>query len=682
MRILSVEAKNFRSYKELDWKLPESGLYLIDGENMDTGRNNMTGKTTLVDSIFWALYGWLPKWGGTKGGPVDGVIKRGESRCTVQVNLEFSGKKIFIRRERPNKLVVEIDGVEVHGKTAELDNQIPDLIGMTAEQFLTAVYISQDRKQSFFSMNEGDRTILLSQISKVEDINKAMEKAKKLKSETELAIEKQLSVIETVKSQIESTPKYTIVYTDAITTLEQRFTEQESNYNQSLTESENQINILKENEEASLRDITTIYEHEKARSTIYLKEQEAQVAIIEAEIMQAPRLEFKVTQKIEELKKALINARENNSNLVMAKGKNIQAKTALLNIANEIESISEGKCDHCSQELPQHMRDEHIQKLLHNAKKWEAMITEEGQHIPESPIEIQLNEAMQEYHKNKAELEAAPKQKQSELNALVLGIDLTKRQLYSIEKNYQYDTRSSKELHAHRQHKCSERPAELKQLMRNTLHEIETNKKALANIQLQLDDQILKLSEAESKHKVLGKQLDEALDLIDLFKGFRQVCFEDLIARISDRAGFLLSLMTDGIYSTRIDQMGETSKGEAKLILKPMITKGGQDVPMDDLSGGARRTVMLAYDVAVAEAVGDSNVLFLDEALDGLDTMGKAEALKLLEEVARNKAVMVIDHSSEIKSAFSEIIKVVYRDGNSSLESNGTESFEPSEAQN
>ena len=136
MKIVSVQAKNFRSYPELSWALPESGLFLIDGRNLDTGRSNMVGKTTLIDSIIYAIYGYLPKWGGPKGGPVDAVIRRGQVSCRVEVILQHAGKEIRIIRERPAKLVVFVNQERLDGKISDLDSRIPELVGMTAGQVI------------------------------------------------------------------------------------------------------------------------------------------------------------------------------------------------------------------------------------------------------------------------------------------------------------------------------------------------------------------------------------------------------------------------------------------------------------------------------------------------------------------------------------------------------------------
>jgi DNA repair exonuclease SbcCD ATPase subunit len=668
MKISTVEARNFRSYQKLNWSLPTTGLYLIDGENLDTGRNNMTGKTTLVDSIFWALYGYLPKWGGPKGGPVDAVIKRGEAKCVVQVTVTHAGKQILVRRERPNKLFLEVDGIEMPGKSSELDDRIADLIGMTAEQFLTAVYISQDRKQSFFTMNEGDRTLLLSQVSKVEDINRAMETSKKTKSELELSIEKQKSFIEALDLQARANPTQ-------ILEAEHEFNKRTDTWQKHLdalaiTKKDNDLKASLQADESrqKVRILEDILNQKRADLTMHLREQEAELAILEAEQIQPPRMEIQFTQRIEELKKSISEATERNQQSINQEGRNAQAKAALKNIADEIESVMQGKCDHCKQDLPQAQRDAHIEKLLANVSRWEGMIKDPEPRTDVIELQHQLNDAMQAYAKRKSELESGPKQIEAKINLQKMQVASERQALKALEDSHHREVAALdssvlsfiRDLTRH----YDQAEAHVKGLKEM----VDLSELGLLRAQATAKDLENQIQTAKLKLSTLQAELDQVLDLIDLFKGFRQVCFEDLIARISDRAGFLLSLMTDGVYTTRIDQMGETSKGEAKLILKPMITKGGQDVPLDDLSGGARRTVMLAYDVAVAEAVGDSSVLVLDEALDGLDHMGKTEAMRLLEEVSQTRAVLVIDHSSEIKSAFQDVLKVTYRDGTSQLE--------------
>lgn len=667
MRILSVSAKNFRSYEKLDWALPGLSLTLIDGENLDTGRNNMTGKTTLVDSIFWALYGFLPKWGGPKGGPVDAVIRRGATRCTVTVTLQNEGKEISITRERPSALKITVDGADLQGKSADLNDRIPDLIGMTAEQFLTAVYVSQDRKQSFFTMGEADRTQLLSQVSKVENINRAVDRAKKEKSDTELAIEKQKSFIQALETNRPIVAETVAKYTNEIAALTSEITELNADLTSAKTSAKEQFALAQIDYERNTSGETASYKKAKEYLGEALLKGQQQIEIHQAQLAQTPKVDFRFTQEIEELKTQIAAADQSNQSRIRIEASNVYARAAIKKALDDMEAATNGVCDHCGQDLPGHMREKHAEEMLGHAKRWEAKIQPVADEIPVAPLRERLDQAMRAYAEEKARLDAEPARIRSMITSVEAVMSADRSELRALEAKYAQNMAAYKRDFDSKVQEINSTVTNLETLVSLRQSFLTRAESSLADATKQAADADEQISQNKIKLQTLFVQLDQTLDLLDVFKGFRQVCFEDLIARISDRAGQLLSLMTDGVYSTRIDQMGESAKGEAKLILKPMITKGGQDVPVDDLSGGARRTVMLAYDVAVAEAVGDSNVLFLDEALDGLDTMGKGEALRLLEEVARTKAVLVIDHSSEIKAAFSNVIKITYKDGSSSL---------------
>lgn len=304
MKIIKVTAANFRSYKELEWTIPQNSLYLIDGVNHDTGRNNMTGKTTLVDSIFWCLYGFLPKWGGPRGGPADAIIRRGANRCTVVVQLEFNGKKIIITRERPNNLLLQVDGEVVHGKSADLDARIPDLIGMTAEQFLTAVYISQDRKASFFSMGEAERTELLSTVSKVENINSALEKAKKLKSDRELEIEKQKSFIEGLEVQASTLPAERYSSMEAVKIRAAEFTSAKNNFELIESMVNQKVIQIEEESKDAFDKAYAIFKSEQERCSAELTLLEQKKLVIESQLHSIPKIEPHYFQTIEEIGRA------------------------------------------------------------------------------------------------------------------------------------------------------------------------------------------------------------------------------------------------------------------------------------------------------------------------------------------------------------------------------------------
>jgi DNA repair exonuclease SbcCD ATPase subunit len=286
--------------------------------------------------------------------------------------------------------------------------------------------------------------------------------------------------------------------------------------------------------------------------------------------------------------------------------------------------------------------------------------------------ELPLRDAEAALTNRKSELSALPNRIKSEM----LAIESDIRNLNSIIELMQ--TKQSQELgHAIVESNKiesleSKGLAEFKNELSKAEIMSETSEKALTDAAEDLEKQ---KATKESIQQIISSKADEMTilqDLSELFgsKGYRSVYFDSMISRISDKAGSLMSIMTDGVYSTRLEQIGSDSKGNSKVILKPYITKGGQDVPPDDMSGGAEDRAMLAYDIAIGEIDSDGPPLFLDESVGGIDYVGKMEMMTLLEEVSRHRPVIVIDHSESFKAAFTNIISIDYSKGNSVL---GTE---------
>ena len=61
------------------------------------------------------------------------------------------------------------------------------------------------------------------------------------------------------------------------------------------------------------------------------------------------------------------------------------------------------------------------------------------------------------------------------------------------------------------------------------------------------------------------------------------------------------------------------------------------------------------------------NPVILDEPFNDLDASNRERVVDLLEKIATNRNIVVVDHASEAKSMFSDVTKIVKRNGVSSL---------------
>lgn len=157
MRVNSVKAVNFASYKELNFDFTNQGLTLIQGP---TG----AGKSTLCDLIPWTLFGRT-----AKGGTVAEVLTwPGDEVCKATLYLD----NVTIHRARgPNAkdndlMFWPVDGVVTRGKdlpdTQRLINQ---LLGMDYELYLSGAYYHEfSQTAQFFTATAKNRRTICEQL--------------------------------------------------------------------------------------------------------------------------------------------------------------------------------------------------------------------------------------------------------------------------------------------------------------------------------------------------------------------------------------------------------------------------------------------------------------------------------------------------------------------------------------
>jgi exonuclease SbcC len=155
--------------------LASAGLFLLHGE---TG----AGKTTLLDAIGFALYGRVP---GERGKARRLRSDHAPPGAPTEVQLEatMAGRRIRITRkpeqQRPKRrgggttteqakiLLEEADGATwraVSTRAGEADDEIKDLMGMSAEQFYQVVLLPQGQFAQFLHADAGDRQRLLQKL--------------------------------------------------------------------------------------------------------------------------------------------------------------------------------------------------------------------------------------------------------------------------------------------------------------------------------------------------------------------------------------------------------------------------------------------------------------------------------------------------------------------------------------
>lgn len=159
MKLLSFGAKNFLGYRELELQLASlDSLVLIDGLNYDFAfaSSNGAGKSTLAEAITYALFGKTIRGLESRHGK-DAVVHAGaKGGATVWLEAELPSGKLRIERYRQhpeyeNKIRVWLDGKDVvRGRDVhETDDRIEQLLGFNYDLFCRAVVIHSRLTESF-----------------------------------------------------------------------------------------------------------------------------------------------------------------------------------------------------------------------------------------------------------------------------------------------------------------------------------------------------------------------------------------------------------------------------------------------------------------------------------------------------------------------------------------------------
>jgi exonuclease SbcC len=148
VKLLRLQARNFRSFEELDLDLNVDGLIAVVGDNG-------AGKSTIFAAIEWGLYGWR----GRGALPVRRDGCPDDQDCWVEVHFEVGGRAYGVRRiEGKNATLFDLPtGAEISTGRDDTSRRIATLLGLTRDMFRGTFYARQREVQALDSDNEAKR---------------------------------------------------------------------------------------------------------------------------------------------------------------------------------------------------------------------------------------------------------------------------------------------------------------------------------------------------------------------------------------------------------------------------------------------------------------------------------------------------------------------------------------------
>ncbi len=171
MRITRLYLRNYRVYEdELDLELPP-GLVGIYGANG-------SGKSLLIESILWSLYGYSR----TAKEQVRTADVGGE--CATEVEFEHEGHLYLVRRTVSGinstvKAQAEADGAQVAEGIKDVHRYVHSVLGMDVHAFRASVFAEQKQLAAFSQQRPGERRDLVLRLLGITPLDKARDEARR-----------------------------------------------------------------------------------------------------------------------------------------------------------------------------------------------------------------------------------------------------------------------------------------------------------------------------------------------------------------------------------------------------------------------------------------------------------------------------------------------------------------------
>lgn len=191
------------------------------------------------------------------------------------------------------------------------------------------------------------------------------------------------------------------------------------------------------------------------------------------------------------------------------------------------------------------------------------------------------------------------------------------------------------------------------------------------------DQAIAKQKQIEAKIKEKRGQMKELEGKQDYLQfwatafgdaGIKSFVFDLICSSLTNKANGYLNTLTNGSIAISFDTQKALKSGETREKFDCQILTDGERIDYAAYSGGEKRRISLAVDMALSDLMSDYysskfNVVVFDEQCSYLDEQGRRGFMRLVSNLARTKRVFVVDHDGEFKSKFDEVITIEKKDG-------------------
>lgn len=245
--------------------------------------------------------------------------------------------------------------------------------------------------------------------------------------------------------------------------------------------------------------------------------------------------------------------------------------------------------------------------------------------------------------------------------------------------------------------KCDEKISDLSAEYRNSknvLENLSSQSSLLSSKRSHIESQVRniektksRLHELRSKETVVASLLTEKETRVSVLQaashalgpsGIQAYVLDSIVDEFNSKINELISSGWSN-FTYELLTFKEGKAGSISTRFSDSVSIDGQQRSIGSLSGGERRCLSLVIDIALSRIFSVHagflpSPIILDEPFDHLDSVNRERAILLVQELASDCCVVVVDHQNETKGMFEHTIEIVKQSGVSSariVSSNG-----------
>lgn len=716
MILKKVTIENFKSIgNTVSLDLNKNGTCLISGRNG-------SGKTSLIESIVWCIYGVTKL-------KADNVVNKiiGEN---TKVELEFSEreKDYVITRYRKHKTHKNNVYIFENGNNISLKNQvdtqdlIQKIVGIDSRAFMSSIVLSSETYKQFLRETNSVRLQIFESVFSLRELNDfkkiALQKIKSLENDIkekdkELIITKNYN-----ESDLNALRTYKNRYTDTISKIDAQiasFRGDIDSCNRAIDSTAgidfdnemrkaldyqvklNEFNSKKKDLDSLKKDLEYAENEYKLldtkikdyTDTLYykysifeLRQESKKNSEYEAAVNKKDELD----KKLLEIRSEIRTQKQNLENIkTKISDKNLEKKK----INSKISEIDSHVCPVCGNHLEDEKAEEIKKSCISELCKLDTDIGDLD--VKEYDLEQRLNELLSDESKAVSELKALviekPKYSVTEIKAIAEKMKEASLNLESCKKRFEELSLKKEELKSKIDiYSLDELPA----YDGYSVEWLNDNKDNLTKLYAKIESLTKQIELAEEMKKTAFDKsyVQKTMDLIKERKEKIEVLNSEILSLRRERAQYqvLDDVFSNGengfkkyFIDNTIDLFNEKintflpfffeDEIEIKFDknLNDSIVFRGKETDFEELSSGektrAELCVIFSLYFMVQSLFGcGTNLLAVDELLDrGLDEPGIKAAKSVLDDISKNTLVFVVTHRDDLKELFSNVI-TIYKD--------------------